>query len=731
MAWWLASLGAAVLLCLSEGRPNAALRVGAGIYDVTGPASSVNLMGYAMTEQTAAGIHQRLRARAFVFSTRPESSAPSPEGIFAFISMDIGMGASAVKNRALELLEAEPLTRGYFNDANLCMSGTHTHSAPAGFLTHTLFQVTSLGFVHQTYEVYANGTAHAVIRAFRKLTPARVRLAKGRVADANINRSPTAYLRNSEEERQRYAADGDTDKNMTLLRLEAESPDSTPIGMINWFSVHGTSMNLSNRLLSGDNKGYASYLFERRMNPGRPTGKGSFVGAFAATNLGDVSPNINGATCLDTGLPCDRIHSTCMSKSGKPRNELCRATGPGKDMFDSARIIGQRQEAAAQKLWDSAQEEIGSTIDYRHAWVNMRNLTFTSADGRTMSTCGPAMGYAFAAGTTDGHGMFNFQQTTNSTNTFWNVVSRFLASPSKKMIECQAPKPILLDLNDISVPYAWAAHTVPIQVLRLGRMFVLSVPSEFTTMAGRRLKEYVAREIHSTGLLPPSEQPELVIAGLSNEYADYTTTFEEYQEQRYEGASTVYGPNELEAFISQFRRLIGDMAAGRASRSDPEPSKEVDEMIELLPTHLLDSVPLGSHFGKVTQQPVGATFQAGERVSATFQSASPRNDLRTEGTFAAVELLSGDGNVWEEVANDGDWETQFRYHWESDITFQSKAEIIWDIPEDAAPGTYRLRHYGASKDALGKIKQFNGTSASFQVVSAVQVRHLRRPDVLV
>lgn len=30
-------------------------------------------------------------------------------------------------------------------------------------------------------------------------------------------------------------------------------------------------------------------------------GTGSFVAAFAATNLGDVSPNTKGPRCLDTG----------------------------------------------------------------------------------------------------------------------------------------------------------------------------------------------------------------------------------------------------------------------------------------------------------------------------------------------------------------------------------------------------------------------------------------------
>ena len=34
-----------------------------------------------------------------------------------------------------------------------------------------------------------------------------------------------------------------------------------------WFAVHCTSMNNTNRLISGDNKGYASMLFEMSMNP--------------------------------------------------------------------------------------------------------------------------------------------------------------------------------------------------------------------------------------------------------------------------------------------------------------------------------------------------------------------------------------------------------------------------------------------------------------------------------
>ena len=41
----------------------------------------------------------------------------------------------------------------------------------------------------------------------------------------------------------------------------------------------------------------------------------------------------------------------------------------------------------------------------------------------------------------------------------------------------------------------------------------------------------------------------VVIAGLANTYASYVTTFEEYSVQRYEGASTIFGPHTLDAYI--------------------------------------------------------------------------------------------------------------------------------------------------------------------------------------
>ena len=62
------------------------------------------------------------------------------------------------------------------------------------------------------------------------------------------------------------------------------------------------------------------------------------MAAFAQANSGDVSPNIAGPRCTDTGLPCDYLTSTCGNRS-----QLCVATGPGKDSVESTKIIGTRQ----------------------------------------------------------------------------------------------------------------------------------------------------------------------------------------------------------------------------------------------------------------------------------------------------------------------------------------------------------------------------------------------------
>ena len=55
-----------------------------------------------------------------------------------------------------------------------------------------------------------------------------------------------------------------TDKDMVQLKFV--STGGQPLGVINWYAVHCTSMNNTNSYISSDNKGYAGLLFEGAVN---------------------------------------------------------------------------------------------------------------------------------------------------------------------------------------------------------------------------------------------------------------------------------------------------------------------------------------------------------------------------------------------------------------------------------------------------------------------------------
>ena len=63
------------------------------------------------------------------------------------------------------------------------------------------------------------------------------------------------------------------DVDKTLTQMQFIGADDKPLGVINWFAVHPTSMNNTNRLVSSDNVGYASILFEKTMNNNAMVGK--------------------------------------------------------------------------------------------------------------------------------------------------------------------------------------------------------------------------------------------------------------------------------------------------------------------------------------------------------------------------------------------------------------------------------------------------------------------------
>ncbi|XP_058064206.1 neutral ceramidase [Anopheles bellator] len=704
-----ARAGAALLLLAAIVNGAAAVyRVGVGRADCTGPSVEITFMGYAQLAQRGAGIHLRQYARSYVVEDAPGHR-------FVFVSVDAGMMGHAVKREVLAVLQKK--YGELYTDANVIVSGSHTHSTPGGFLMYLLYDLTSLGFVSETFNALVHGIAQSVIRAHNNMVEARLFVAETEVQDANVNRSPSAYENNPPEERAQYR--DNVDKGLVQLQFVSANDEATVLGVINWFAVHPTSMNNTNRLVSSDNVGYASVLLEQEHNPGALVGKGEFVGVFAASNLGDSSPNIREPVCEKTGLPCDVLTSSCPSGAG-----VCFASGPGDDMFQSTAIIAERMYRAASSLLadPDRRREIKGRIGFALQYVDMTVAEAThrvegTDEERRVRGCLPAMGYSFAAGTTDGPGAFDFQQGTITDNVLWNVVRDFIAEPTPDDKECQAPKPILLATGRARFPYDWQPKIVPTQVVMVGDLMIAAVPGEFTTMAGRRLRSAVSRAAVAAG----GPEVQVVVAGLSNMYSSYITTPEEYEVQRYEGASTLYGPHTLTIYLEQYGHLAAAIVRNETLDLGPTPPYEDDKQISLTTGVIFDSHPLGKDFGEVKVQPTGR-YERGDTVHAVFIAGNPRNNLMHDKTYFTVEQRQRqskqqreDNDTWKVVATDADWETRFRWERTSTILGFSDIEFYWTIGPNVEAGTYRIQHFGYYRYILGGIYQYIGTTNPFTV----------------
>ncbi|XP_042514234.1 neutral ceramidase 1-like isoform X2 [Macadamia integrifolia] len=726
------------------------------------------MMGYANMAQTASGVHFRLRARAFIVAERHGKR-------MVFVNIDACMASQLVTIKVIERLKGR--YGSLYNQQNVAISGTHTHGGPGGYFQYVVYIVTSFGLVRQSFNALVDGIEKSIIQAHENLRPGSVYVDKGEILDAGVNRSPSAYLNNPAKERSKYKYD--VDEEMTLLKfvddewgpvgsfnwfathgtsmsrtnslISGDNKGAAARFMEDWFDQNGFLDDVEN--LNSDT--YAGHSIPRRRSSlipnlqnyeklrdiaasyqssqGRPASRMSsissrvrsalkqsdrprFVSAFCQSNCGDVSPNVLGTFCIDTGLPCDFNHSTCGGK-----NELCNGRGPGHpDQFESTRIIGERQFKKAVDLFKKASEKLKGKIETRHTYIDFSKLEVKlpkQGGGYEMvKTCPAAMGFSFAAGTTDGPADFNFKQGDDKGNSsFWKFVRNVLKTPGKDQVDCQSPKPILLDTGEMKKPYDWAPSVLPVQILRIGQLVILGVPGEFTTMAGRRLRDAVKSVLTSGPNGEFNSKVHVVIAGLTNAYSQYITTFEEYQVQRYEGASTLYGPHTLSAYIQEFKKLAESLISGLTVAPGPEPPDLFDKQFSFLTPVILDATPHGAQFGDCKNDiPQNSTFKRGDMVSATFRSACPRNDLMTEGTYALVEFFH-DKETWVPAYDDDDFCLRFIWSRPSKLSTHSWATIEWRIPQSAVSGVYRIRHFGASKSLFGSVEYFTGSSRAFVV----------------
>ncbi|NXI72574.1 ASAH2 ceramidase, partial [Anseranas semipalmata] len=673
--------------------------LGVGRADCTGPIAEIPLMGFANPDQVGGGLLTRLYSRAFIVAEPDDSKR------VVFVSADIGMVSQRLRLEVLAELKSK--YGELYRKDNVILSGTHTHSGPGGYFQYTLFWITSKGLIKPSLDAIVKGIVKSIDIAHQNMKRGRLFINRGTVENSQINRSPYSYLQTPASERSRYSSN--TDKEMVMLKMV--DGNGQDLGLISWFAVHPVSMNNTNHLVNSDNMGYASLLFEQEVNKGMLPGEGSFVAAFASSNLGDVSPNTKGPFCINTGESCDNPQSTCPVGGAA----MCMATGPGTDMFDSTRIIGQNIYLKAKDLYASASQEVTGPLSSGHQWVNMSDVWVELNATHTVKTCKPALGHSFAAGTIDGVGAFNFTQGSVEGDPFWDEIrDQLLGKPSNETKACHEPKPVLFSTGEMTRPHPWHPDIVDVQIATIGSLAIVAVPGELTTMSGRRLREAVKSEFDSHG----TAGMDVVIAGLCNVYTHYITTYEEYQAQRYEAASTIYGPHTLSAYIQLYRGLARAIATNTVQDlpSGPEPPLFNITSLTLVPVVTPDKAPANKTFGDVLQE-VRQQYRAGEVAEVTFVSANPRNSAEnvTEHNFLTVERYINVSGTWHVIQNDASWDT--RFYWTKGSFGQSNVTIEWHIPSGTEHGIYRIRYFGHYKKTLKLFYPFEGTSSEFEITS--------------
>lgn len=542
------------------------LQVGVAKTEITAYERRLGMMGWGMLHNFVESVATPLHARAFYIESS-ERRVVMVVAELAFISL-------ALREEVCRRLREEHAELG-LDLPNVMLMATHTHSGPGGFTHYPFYNVTIPGFSITVLERLAAGIVTTIVQAHDDRRQGRARFAQGEFdpeLEVAFNRSVPAYNLNPDvEQMQPDQWNVALDRTMRLLRFE--TTEGTPLGAINWFAVHCTSVHSDNTALHFDNKGYAArFVEEQYAEDGHP----DFVAAFAQGATGDVTPNFK-------------------DYEAKPWRR-------GKFLDDdaSARFNGRIQADKALELIGAAKSAtpIANRLRFAHRFVDFSDVEVDAEySGRPNRRTAPAeIGMAMFFGTEEGPGLprsllflqrwisavrpivrvlrsrnpavaekLQQHQQTQAEKVPWIESGRRRVLGIRRIRKLPLPWPLHpslklvreLDRNDDVAAKPWTPNILPVQLFTLGGVAISAVPHEFTTVSGRRLRATVTDAIGDA-------VEHSILAGYANAYAGYVTTAEEYALQDYEGASTHFGKWTLAAWQTEFARLVPHLDASDA-----------------------------------------------------------------------------------------------------------------------------------------------------------------------
>ena len=544
------------------------------------------MFGYGMWHHRARGQQTPLHARAVCLQDDAGRA-------LYFCLLDLGYVSHAVREAVVAALRTK---LGDFDEAQLVLTCTHTHSGPGGCSHEALYNVVTPGFNSQHFSAVVSAAVTAVEMATRALAPTELWLHEGRFDDdveVAWNRSVDAHNLNPEVVKR--AA---TETHLAIdrgMRVFALRRDGKVQALVSFFGVHATALGNTLERLDADNKGYAGRHAEAQL---AAQGAADPVAIFAQATAGDVSPHYHG-----------------------PGQTRRRAKLKGELEYAYAKQNGERQATCALGIVEAS---VGTRVEgaldsiFGYADFNCMTVDPAHAGGRTDATTSePCHGVAFFRGTpVDGPGIGSFlaglatmvagfvkrrrlRRLSTYTPGQRAYYERIYAAQGKKAVLLEAGGKHILGqpLDQILLPdlvepviaelkrqvrigaiadSELVPTVLPLQIVTIGSFALVCVPGEFTTTAGARLEATVLARLAKRGITT------VQICTYCNDYMGYVTTNEEYQAQAYEGGHTIYGQWTLGAFQTRLAALaveLGKPASARThdrtTRPSAVPAKEL------------------------------------------------------------------------------------------------------------------------------------------------------------
>lgn len=593
-----------------------------------------------------------------------------------------------------------------FSQHNVLLVATNAVNTPGGYSGYLLFDISSLGFSRSTFFTIGDGIVQAIHNAYHQFKQVKLKIESGRIFGLSENASPMAYYANSELDRILYSSDVETET--TIFQILEDTVEEEELALLTWMPIPSISSRIQsskessifNNLIHGDVSGYSSWIMEHEYN--KLISKSQpFIASFSPTFTGDIQRS-----------------QACHSKSTQECIEWT-----GRKVINEVKNILKLSKFSNKSLQSGTKTRILSYLEY----FDFSNITIVSPfiknNSRPIQTCPAVLGLAAGSKNTDVLELLSFMfKIGKEKNPLYEKLFSLKSIPIHVQ-QCHSPK-IPLVPSGLMTSHPWSPTILPLQLIILDSSIIVGIPFHVSTMAGRKIKEWIHYLIHYHYKLHDINH--IIISSLSNSYSGHLTTFEEYQTQQFEGAFTHFGPWQLVAVLQKLEELFSNAISSNwnsfhSSSSSIQPSKlNFDALFTFQAGVLFDDKPLFESFGSVATN-CETIYSPGQTVIVHFWGAHPKNQLFYSAhalDFCAVEKWNG--TEWNQILGDSDWET--RFIWRRFSISYSICSCEWDIPLsfDDVGTAFRIKHYGYWKSGwTHNIFSYYGISNTFQIETSL------------